>query len=205
VPSLTRSRVCTFQFLPGIASAAFLRSEYHGTHEHCLLSLFLRLRQPGGPGSCIYFCQEQGSPVVPSIYIARTLACIQFPVHHIFTKRKHLGVTLTLTVFTKQQAASIQNHPQADLDWYPTLGHGFHIQHRDPGALPIEGPAHDSGHTVVCAEHPYTARPTDPFSQGRYKSLQLSLQRSPHCTPSSPSLRRQNTGACDITCQWSAN
>jgi hypothetical protein len=59
-----RSRVCTFQFLPGIASTAFLRSESHGTHEHILLSLFLRLPQPGGPGSCIYFPQEQGSPVI---------------------------------------------------------------------------------------------------------------------------------------------
>jgi hypothetical protein len=32
-PSLTRSRVCSFQFLPGIASAAFLRSESHGTRN----------------------------------------------------------------------------------------------------------------------------------------------------------------------------
>jgi hypothetical protein len=48
-PSLTRSRVCTSQFLPVIASAAFLRSQSHGTHEHSLL-----LPQPGGPGSCIY-------------------------------------------------------------------------------------------------------------------------------------------------------
>jgi hypothetical protein len=39
-PSLTRSRVCSFQFLLGIASAAFLRFESHGTHEHSL-SLFL--------------------------------------------------------------------------------------------------------------------------------------------------------------------
>jgi hypothetical protein len=38
--SLTRSRVCSDQFLPGIASAAFLRSESHGTHEHSLLSIF---------------------------------------------------------------------------------------------------------------------------------------------------------------------
>jgi hypothetical protein len=60
-----RSRVCTFQFLPGIASAAFLRSESQVTQEHILLSLFLRLPQPGGPGSCIYFPQEQGSPVIP--------------------------------------------------------------------------------------------------------------------------------------------
>jgi hypothetical protein len=42
-------QVCTFQFLPGIASAAFLRSESHGTHEHSLSSLFFRLPQPGGP------------------------------------------------------------------------------------------------------------------------------------------------------------
>jgi hypothetical protein len=44
---------------------AFLRSESHGTHEHTLLSLFLRLPEPGGPGSCIYFTREQGSPVIP--------------------------------------------------------------------------------------------------------------------------------------------
>jgi hypothetical protein len=41
--SLTRSRVCSFQFLPSTASTAFLKSESHGTHEHILLSLFLRL------------------------------------------------------------------------------------------------------------------------------------------------------------------
>jgi hypothetical protein len=34
VPSLTGSRVCSFQFLLGIASAVFLRSKSHGTHEH---------------------------------------------------------------------------------------------------------------------------------------------------------------------------
>jgi hypothetical protein len=64
-PYLTRSQVCTFQFLPGIASAAFLRSESYGTHKHSLLSQFLRLAQPGRPGSCFYFRQEQGSPVIP--------------------------------------------------------------------------------------------------------------------------------------------
>jgi hypothetical protein len=62
--SLTRSRVCSFQILLDIANAAFLRSESHGTHEHILLSLFLRLPHPGGQGSCIYFPQEQGSPVI---------------------------------------------------------------------------------------------------------------------------------------------
>jgi hypothetical protein len=62
-PSLTRSRICSFQFLQDIASAAFLKSE---SHEHVLLYLFLRLPQPREPGSCIYFPQEQGSPVIPS-------------------------------------------------------------------------------------------------------------------------------------------
>jgi hypothetical protein len=64
-PSLKRSRVCSFQFLPGIASAAFLRSETHRTHEHILLSLFLWFPQLRGPGSCIHFPQEQGGPVIP--------------------------------------------------------------------------------------------------------------------------------------------
>jgi hypothetical protein len=63
--ALTRSWVCTLQLLLGIASAAFLRSESHETHKHILLSLFLRLPQPGGPGSCIYFPQEQGSTLIP--------------------------------------------------------------------------------------------------------------------------------------------
>jgi hypothetical protein len=36
-PSLTRSRVCSFQFLLGIASAVFFRSEAHGTHELTML------------------------------------------------------------------------------------------------------------------------------------------------------------------------
>jgi hypothetical protein len=42
--SLTRSRVCSFQFFLGIVSAAFLRYE-----SHYLLSLFLRLPQSGSP------------------------------------------------------------------------------------------------------------------------------------------------------------
>jgi hypothetical protein len=62
-PSLTRSWVCSFQFLPGIANAASRRPESHCTHEH-ILSLFLRLPQPGWSRSCIYFPQEQGSPVI---------------------------------------------------------------------------------------------------------------------------------------------
>jgi hypothetical protein len=62
-PSLTRSRVCSFQFLLSIASSAFLRFEFHGTQQHILLPLFLRIPQAGGPGSCIYFPQEHGSPV----------------------------------------------------------------------------------------------------------------------------------------------
>jgi hypothetical protein len=65
-PSLTRKQVCSFQFLLGISSATFLRSE-SDTHEHILLSLFLRLPQPGRPGSCIYFPQEQGGPVIPAV------------------------------------------------------------------------------------------------------------------------------------------
>jgi hypothetical protein len=68
-PPLSRSRVCSFQFLPGIASATFLRSESHRTHKHILLSLFLRLPKPGGPGSCIYFLQEQVAQLYPWVEI----------------------------------------------------------------------------------------------------------------------------------------
>jgi hypothetical protein len=68
-PSLTRSRVCSFQFLLGIASAAFLRSESHEIREHILLSLFLRLPQHAGPGSCTYFALEKGSPVIRALEV----------------------------------------------------------------------------------------------------------------------------------------
>jgi hypothetical protein len=61
--SLTRRRVCSFQFLLGIASADFLTSESHATFM--VLCLFFTLPHPGGPGSCIYFPQEQGSPIIP--------------------------------------------------------------------------------------------------------------------------------------------
>jgi hypothetical protein len=50
-PFLTRCRVYSFQLLLGIARAVFLESESHGTHEHILLPLFLRLSQPGRQGS----------------------------------------------------------------------------------------------------------------------------------------------------------
>jgi hypothetical protein len=36
-----------------------------------------------------------------------------------------------------------------------TLGYGFHFQHRNSRAFPIESLAHDSGHTLVCAEYGY--------------------------------------------------
>jgi hypothetical protein len=51
-PSLTRSRVCNF--LMGIVSAVFLRSESHGIHDHILLSLFLRL-PPTRSARVLYF------------------------------------------------------------------------------------------------------------------------------------------------------
>jgi hypothetical protein len=63
-PSLTRSFVCGFQFFLGIANAVFLGSEFHEIHEHIPFSLFLRLSQPGGPSSCIYFTQEESIPVM---------------------------------------------------------------------------------------------------------------------------------------------
>jgi hypothetical protein len=93
--------------------------------------------------------------------------------HHIFTKRKHLGVTLSKMhwLLGRNSQLSLSNKLllyrtilKPIWPWYPTVEHGFHTQHRDPGALPMEGPALDSGHTAVCAEHSYPARPTDAIS-----------------------------------------
>jgi hypothetical protein len=58
-------RVCSFLLFLGLASAAFLRSEARESYDHILLSLFLRLPQLGGPGSCIYFPEQQSNPIIP--------------------------------------------------------------------------------------------------------------------------------------------
>jgi hypothetical protein len=60
--SLTRGWVCNLLLLLVLASAVPLGSESHGTQDHILLSQFLRLPQPGGPGPYIYVLQEQGGP-----------------------------------------------------------------------------------------------------------------------------------------------
>jgi hypothetical protein len=77
-PSLMRSRICSFQFLPGIASAAFLISESHGSHEHILLSLFFRLPQPGGPRPLYLFLPETWWPSYTAGHWVRwcTVTCI---------------------------------------------------------------------------------------------------------------------------------
>jgi hypothetical protein len=63
-PSLTGGLVCSFQLLLSIAIAVFLGSETLGTHDHILVSQFVSLPRSGGPCSCIYFPQEQGSSVI---------------------------------------------------------------------------------------------------------------------------------------------
>jgi hypothetical protein len=63
--SLSWCQAPIWDLRPIFPLSVFLRSESHGTHEHILLSLLFRLPQPGGPGSCIYFPGEQGSPVIP--------------------------------------------------------------------------------------------------------------------------------------------
>jgi hypothetical protein len=62
-PSLTRGRVCNLLLLLHLARAALLDSEFRGTQGHILLSQYLRLPQPEGPGSRIYIPQGQGGPV----------------------------------------------------------------------------------------------------------------------------------------------
>jgi hypothetical protein len=61
-PFLTRGRVCSLQLLLGLANAVFLGSKFLRTLDHILTHSNMRLPQSGGPGSCIYFPQEQGTP-----------------------------------------------------------------------------------------------------------------------------------------------
>jgi hypothetical protein len=68
-PSLTRGRVCNLLLLLVLASAVPLGSESRGTQDHILLSQFLRLPQPGGPGPRIYIPQKQGGPVTPGHWV----------------------------------------------------------------------------------------------------------------------------------------
>jgi hypothetical protein len=51
--------------MPVLASAVPLEAESHETQDHMLLSQFLRLLQPGGPGPRIYIPKEQSGPVIP--------------------------------------------------------------------------------------------------------------------------------------------
>jgi hypothetical protein len=68
-----RGRFWSVQLLLGITSAVFLGYKSRRTHDHTFTVSNLRLHQTGGPGSCIYFPQEQGSPVIPpGIGLARS-------------------------------------------------------------------------------------------------------------------------------------
>jgi hypothetical protein len=64
-PSLMRGLVCNLLLLLGLASSVPLGSHSLGTQDHILLSQFLRLPEPGGPGPRIYIPQEQGGPDFP--------------------------------------------------------------------------------------------------------------------------------------------
>jgi hypothetical protein len=65
VPSLTRSRVYSFQFYLLSPPQSFLGLSPTGFMNIFFYFYFWDSPQPGGPGSCIYFPQEQGSPVIP--------------------------------------------------------------------------------------------------------------------------------------------
>jgi hypothetical protein len=64
-PSLIRRRVCNLLLLLVLARAVPLGSESRRTKDHILLSQFLRLPKPGGPGPRIYIPQEQGGSEYP--------------------------------------------------------------------------------------------------------------------------------------------
>jgi hypothetical protein len=109
--------------------------------------------------------------------------------HHIFTKRKQLGLTLRtqFAAIPTQQAPSLQIHPQTYLDLrHPILGHSIHIQHRGPRTLSIKGPAHNRRCTVVCAEQSHPSGPPNDVRQRR--NLSLKQPHSSHHTSKWPNI-----------------
>jgi hypothetical protein len=66
--SLTRRRLCNLQLPLGLARAVSLASEFYVTQPYFPVSIF-RHPQPRGPGSCIYFPQEQGGAVAPRVEV----------------------------------------------------------------------------------------------------------------------------------------
>jgi hypothetical protein len=62
-PSLMRGRVCSLQFLLGLASAVIIGSETNRTHDHILLSEIWD-SPSGESGPHIYIPQEKGGPFI---------------------------------------------------------------------------------------------------------------------------------------------
>jgi hypothetical protein len=75
--SLTRGRVCNLPLL----LVLLLGSESRGIRSNILLSQFLRLPQPGGPGPRIYIPQEQGVPFLSPLTTRRDHTVNRFHVH----------------------------------------------------------------------------------------------------------------------------
>jgi hypothetical protein len=74
VPSLTRSRVCSFQFLREIASAVFLGSEpLRRAHKHILLSQFFFTR--AGSWLSLYIFDTDYTENTAS-YSSSAVACV---------------------------------------------------------------------------------------------------------------------------------
>jgi hypothetical protein len=93
--------------------------------------------------------------------------------HHIFTKRKQLGLNLTKMYWLLGRSSRLSlPYPQTHLDlWHPTLGHSIHIQHREARTLSIKGPAHNRRRTMVGAEQSHPSRPPNDFRQRRNPTL----------------------------------
>jgi hypothetical protein len=110
--------------------------------------------------------------------------------HHIVTKRKQLGLTLTKMYWLLGRGSrlslpnpSLQIHSQSHLDLrHPTLGESISIQHRDPRTLSIKGPAHNRRCTVVCAEQSHPSGPPNDFRQRRNLPLKQPILHSSHHT-----------------------
>jgi hypothetical protein len=79
-------------------------------------------------------------------------------IHSVNHLRQNVVVTQTqVKTLHKQQTSHtyIKQYSNQSGLRNATLGNGFYLQHRKSRTLPIESFAHDSGHTLLCAEYGY--------------------------------------------------
>jgi hypothetical protein len=87
--------------LPRIASAAFLRAESHGTHEHIYCAYFWDSPNLKGRVHVFISPKEQGNPVIPRALGWTTNAKVKVMLRLTDSQSVGLGVKFTLVLVTR--------------------------------------------------------------------------------------------------------